>query len=617
MTHAHDEQSQTGPAEFGTSQQPAGLPFEKTNRRRFLTIGGLAAGAVVVGGTATACGTAQPTKSGEGGGSGSSQGRQGESANYFFIAGLQWDPPDNWNPLSTSQTFPAGGDQPQILFETLVRFNQLDGSLRPGLAKEIVDVDERTLEVPLQDGTAWRDGTELTADDVVFTFQLAKDNSVSYSSVWDYLESVEAVDDRTIRFTAKEDPVNLLAIKDAINGTYIIPKHIWEDIVDGGKYAEEANEDPVGSGAFVVETADQTQIVLKKADSYWGKDVIGDPPMTKIIHPIFKSNQDGDLKLESGEIDGSQQFTAQIWKMWENGAPVGTWLKDKPYYLPGNIPLLQFNVTLDGLKEKLVRRAIATAIDTPNIVKTAMSDYSDVPQASLIIPTGSEEKFFDQASVDKDGWTYDPDEAVRILEEDLGAKKNGDGIYELKDGTKLGGWTLITPTGWTDWNTSCEIVAKSLNKIGIGVKTEFPQAANVTSRMQNGDFEMAMWSASGVGPASPWSRFRDTLDDRLGAPIGKTAFANFTRFSDPDIAELLDKAAATTDEAEQKAAYNEIDAIFRDQVPVVPLMYRPLQFYEYNEGTWTNFPDEKNPYAPPMWGNAGVEWLYQLKKAGS
>ena len=71
--------------------------------------------------------------------------------------------------------------------------------------------------------------------------------------------------------------------------------------------------------------------------------------MTTINHPIFKSNNDCDLKLESGEIDASQQFTAQIWKMWEKGKPVGTWMKEKPYYLPGNLPLLSFNVNKKGL----------------------------------------------------------------------------------------------------------------------------------------------------------------------------------------------------------------------------------------------------------------------------
>ena len=55
--------------------------------------------------------------------------------------------------------------------------------------------------------------------------------------------------------------------------------------------------------------------------------------MTTINHPIFKSNNDGDLKLESGEIDASQQFTAQIWKMWE-ARQAGRHLDEEEAVLP-------------------------------------------------------------------------------------------------------------------------------------------------------------------------------------------------------------------------------------------------------------------------------------------
>ncbi|HVK36794.1 MAG TPA: hypothetical protein VM428_14165 [Microlunatus sp.] len=74
---------------------------------------------------------------------------------------------------------------------------------------------------------------------------------------------------------------------------------------------------------------------LTRFDDYWGKKIFGTPAMTTINHPIFTSNNDSDLKLASGELDAAQTFTSQIWKMWEKGAPVGTWLKEKPYYLPG------------------------------------------------------------------------------------------------------------------------------------------------------------------------------------------------------------------------------------------------------------------------------------------
>ena len=112
-----------------------------------------------------------------------------------------------------------------------------------------------------------------------------------------------------------------------------------------------------------------------------------------------------------------------------------------------------------------------------------MSDYSDPANASLIIPTGYESKFYDAAAVQAEGWKFDPAKAKDILENDLKAKKGSDGIYELPDGTKLGGWKLITPTGWTDWNTACEIVAKSVKEVGIDISTEFPQAPTAISQV--------------------------------------------------------------------------------------------------------------------------------------
>ena len=66
---------------------------------------------------------------------------------------------------------------PQYIYETLVRFNMLDGALAPGLGKELQEPDKQTIVVPLQDGTKWSDGSELTADDVAFTFGLAKSSS--------------------------------------------------------------------------------------------------------------------------------------------------------------------------------------------------------------------------------------------------------------------------------------------------------------------------------------------------------------------------------------------------------------------------------------------------------
>jgi peptide/nickel transport system substrate-binding protein len=581
------------------------------SRRSFLTLGGLAVTGAVLGVGASGCGTAQTGKSDSG-----SKGRAGAAGETLFVAGFQWGPPKSFNPLAASPDWPTAQGQSQLIYESLMRFDLRDGSLHPGLAKSLEQPDDSTMRLALQDGTKWSDGSDLTADDVVFTFGLGKTASVNFSTVWDYIDSVTAPDPRTVEFKLKSKPYNPGFVKNFICTTLIVPKAVFSKI-SADKIPADTNLKPIGSGPFLLDKYDQTQVNLKRNDAYWGKTAFGTPPMTTINHPIFKSNNDGDLKLESGEIDASQQFTAQIWKMWQAGKPVSTWMKKKPYHLPGNLPLLIFNLNKKGLNNVKVRQAIAYGINYPNIATTAMSDYSEPANASLIVPTGYESKFYDAQTVAAEGWKYDKAKAISILENDLKAKKGSDGIYVLPDGTKLGGWKLITPTGWTDWNTACEIVAKSAKEIGIGITTEFPQFPTMFSALQNGNFDLAMYSYTGVNPASPWIRFRDAMDNRGVPAAGKTAFWNYNRFSNSQVAALLDTAAGAKTDPEAKAAYSQLDKIYRENVPVVPLMYRPLEFYEFNTSNWENFPDEQNPYAPPMWQGAGIEWLFKIKKIGS
>jgi peptide/nickel transport system substrate-binding protein len=135
--------------------------------------------------------------------------------------------------------------------------------------------------------------------------------------------------------------------------------------------------------------------------------------------------------------------------------------------------------------------------------------------------------------------------------------------------------------------------------------------------MQNADFDLCMYSYTGVTASSPWVRFRDAMDDRGVPGPGKTAFFNYNRFSHPAVPKLLDTAAGAKSDDEAKQAYTELDRIYREQIPVVPLMYRPLEFFEFNETNWTGFPTEENPYAPPMWQGAGINWLFKIKKVSS
>ena len=125
----NDNQDQMAP-----SMQTAGSGADSRtnwtpNRRRFLSLTGLALGGAVIGLGTSACGTAQ---TGSSAGQEGSKGRQGAAGETLFVAGFQWGPPKSFNPLAAVPDWPTAQAQSQFIYETLLRFNMIDGSLAAG-----------------------------------------------------------------------------------------------------------------------------------------------------------------------------------------------------------------------------------------------------------------------------------------------------------------------------------------------------------------------------------------------------------------------------------------------------------------------------------------------------
>jgi peptide/nickel transport system substrate-binding protein len=521
----------------------------------------------------------------------------------LYIGGFQWGPPTNFNPISSNPAWPMGGNGGSniqadgYVYETLFIYNILNGTYKPLLGKSMDWTSDTQLTIHLQPGTKWQDGTPLTAKDVVFTFDLAKKFSLGYSTFWDYVSSVTAPNDQTVQIDLKK--ANRGFVLQYIAYVYILPQHIWGPIAAKGQSAllQATNFDPVGSGPYKVKSHSAQQIVLEQTGDYWGSSIYGDPTPKYLVHPIFKSNDDGNLALKQGQLDWSQQFIPNVFNMKN----VATWYNKRPYYVPGSIPFLFLNTKKPGLNNVLVRKAIAYAINYPLIPKVAVTGYSQTAESSVIIPTGVESKYFDKQNVEQYGWKYDPQKAIDILQNQLHATKGSDGIYVLPDGTKMS-FTAETPYGWTDWMAALQVVSQSAKAAGIQINAKFPQAPIVTSNVQTGNFDLALWYVAGVGPASPWLRFQNVMDSKGVPAEGKTAYWDYGRFSSPQFETLLAKAAVATTEAEKKQLYAEMDKMFMQNVPAIPLMYRALDFYEFNTTHWTGFPTAANPMdSQPLW----------------
>ena len=126
----------------------------------------------------------------------------------------------------------------------------------------------------------------------------------------------------------------------------IVPEHIWVEIeAREGGVTQNANLDPVGSGPYRLLRFSPEQASWSATTTTWGKDIYGTPAPRYIVHPIFRSNDAGNLALERAQVDLSQQFIPEVWKMWEDrGLPIATWHKDEPYFIPASIPTLFINV---------------------------------------------------------------------------------------------------------------------------------------------------------------------------------------------------------------------------------------------------------------------------------
>ena len=585
-------------------------------RREFLRDGAILGAAASVGpGLLAACGTSSSGTSGV-----AKSGRPSRK-NTLFVSGWQSSPPVNFNPLAARpdwpNAFPTAAGQHMLVYESLFGFDTLSGGIKPVLGKSVSYPDATTAVVQLHPEAHWQDGKALTADDVVYTFRLAKEHSdLNYATVWTYVSDVVKKDDHTVQFALNPDNVNSGQLRHFLATVPILPQHVWTAVESkSGSLLSQVDMKPVGSGPYKLYDQNQQRIALVRDDSYWGKGVYGVPAPAYLIHPILKSNDDISLAFQSGELDYSQSFIPQIWQMWEQKhLPVSTWLRQPPYHLPGSIPLLLLNVHRKGLDNVNVRRALAHAIDYEQIAATAMSRYSVPARASLVIPDGPEKKFFASNQAQQMGWAHDPQKAVQLLES-AGATKGGDGIYRLPDGTRLGPWKLQCPYGWTDWMTSLQVVQQSAKAVGIELTTNFPEVPQFFESVYSGNYDMVQFFVTGLDPSAPWARFRDVLDIRGVPPLGQAAFWDTNRFSDPSVPSLLGRAGAAAS-SDVTRLFAQLDAVFQNNVPAIPLEYRPFEFFEYNETAWTGFPNSKNPYAPPTMSGAGVRWLFKVRTKG-
>ncbi len=529
----------------------------------------------------------------------------------IYVGGGLWAPPSNFNPLVpwAATTGIVG-----LVYEPLFLYNPLNNTYIPWLAVEGKWLDDRTFEIVLRDGLVWQDGLPLTAEDVKFTFEYAKQHSgIYYSGIWDRLERIDVVDSKTLRFVFSNP--NYPEWSYFLYTIYIIPKHIWENIDNP---LEIANENPIGSGMYKVKSYDQNQIVYEFNEDWWGKSVFGTPGPKYKVYLRVASNNVALAMIVRGDLDWSNFFLPGVPQLVKEYSFLKTWYKEKPYHLSANVALLFLNNQKYPLNMSEFRKAIAYAINVDEIVNRVYEGTVLKSNAVGFLPIPSWQKFYAADLVEQKGFTYDPDKARQILDQ-LGFRDvDGDGFRETPDGMRLK-LTIIVPFGWTDWMESIRIIAENLQAVGLNVEAKFPDFSKYWDDVTKGYFDMAINNFNSFVSPTPWTMY-NWLFLPEAPPVGENSWnGNFGRYFNERIQQLLQEVESTPmdDESTLRQLYREIQSIFLDDLPYIPLWYNGFWF-QANTLHWTGWPSEDNPYGVPVtwpgnWQLGGILTLLNLK----
>ena len=539
----------------------------------------------------------------------------------LYIGGFDWAPPTTFNPLDPDPNFPADGNI-RLMYESLLAYNQLTGDLDPMLADSYSQTDS-TVTVHLDTRAKWNNGEKITVEDVIYTFKIDSILPTAHHNNWKHIKTVSADSDNHITFhlAANRNPLMVL---NAIAETSILPKSVFEPLVKSAKNGKSYNMDkilifknenkPVASGPYTLKTYAPDQIVLERVENYWRTSKYGGkkPAPKYIIHPIYDGNDNFNNAMIKGNLDISSIYLPRIWEKAKDS--IRAWSREEPYQLPATITVLVVATQKEPFNNVSFRRALAHAIDFEKIKARALSNYTPTMQPGFILPFGPEKKYFNKEDADEFGYSYNTEKAREILAE-AGYSWNEEGKLLDKKKKPVRNISIECPQGWTDWIDAINVIVESFAEIGITAVPSIVDYSIWDMNLRKGTFDLSMKTPpTEHSVACPWNRFYQILTDIGYKPIGEEAFANQGRFHDDGISMLLNEIPTITREDSLNQAYRELNKLFMQTVPVLPIMYRPSTFYQFSTKHWTNFPTAENPYAPPnnLVVATGVSALWEI-----
>lgn len=505
--------------------------------------------------------------------------------------------PKTFNPITENES--SSTDIIRLLFTGLVSVDTQTQTVGPGLAESWkVEEDQKTWTFTLRKGVVWSDGRPLTADDVIFTWEVIYHKEIDNVTA-DLFKidgkqfAVTKVDDYTVKVVT---PAPYAPFIEYFGSVAIIPRHVLEPEVAKKQFAaaygiNTAPEKLVGCGPFKLKQFKPGEFtLLERNPNYYAVDTKGQrlPYLDTVIYTVLPDMNAMSLRFLKGEADMHENVRPDEYERFKTEADKGKFIL-RELGLGLERGFLWFNQNtnrnaktgaplvaahkLNWFRNAKFRQAISHAIDRPSIVKAIYAGraYPNYGFVSL------ENKKWNNPEVAK--FPFDLARSRSLLKEIGIEDRNNDGLLEDATGQVIE-FVLTTNTGNSVRDRTAVLIQDDLKKLGVKLVFQPIEFNTLVAKINNTyDYDCILLGLGGGGtdPASSMNVLKSEGFTHQWFPRQKTPATDW----EARIDFLMNEQIKTLDFPQRKKLFDEVQAILSEQQPMIytvaPIVYSAVR----------------------------------------
>lgn len=444
----------------------------------------------------------------------------------------------------------------KLMYDQLFTMEE-NGETVPSIAEHYqVSNDGYTVSVTIRDNVFWEDGTKLTAKDVANTFNALKflpEDSAYYNllrhavttangfSIENFGRAI-VFDDRNVDFQFDKPYGNILQIL-----TFpILPSHLMtmDDMVSTENFKV------LVSGPFTLEKYEPNKEIVLKGNVNYHQNV---PYLNQVTGKIMENQEKIRQAFDAGQLD-LMMMDDYTWDSYRSNSNIGL-----ESYGSNDLEMISFNMQAEifsGQQGKALRQAIGKGINRRRII-----DSLYLSQAQAVDTIINEKNSYGLLSSEE--VYYDSERSSEILREAGFKDSNNDGWLEFPSGERLA-IQMVTNTENYLRRTEAEFIISDLRNIGIRCELSPSVEEEIGASVINGNYQMALYGV----------QFSSIPDFAALLHSNGIGVMNLSRYGNSEMDALLNQYALKNNSEKQKELRNQMNEIFFDDAPLVPLFYK-------------------------------------------